>query len=82
MDKRTVVERGRETLQAYKAPWVDPVALEDDVRRDNGFWYVPVKPTQPLKRTFEFQDALAEAERELDEDQYLNVLFVPLAGED
>jgi hypothetical protein len=78
MDKQAVLERVRLNLKRHRMPNAELEVVEDGVRQDNGFWYVPVKPSTPLSRSFEFYDALAVAEDELDSEDKLNVLLVPV----
>jgi hypothetical protein len=52
----------------------DSVLQEDD-------WYRVVVTTPDDVRTYEFYDALAEAEADLQDEQGLNILLVPVAGE-
>ena len=59
-------------------PDADLEVVESGVRHDRDLWYVPIKATRPLVRTFELYDTLAEAEDELDEEENLTVLFVPI----
>ena len=78
MNKQAVVDRVRRNLKRHQLPNAELEVIEAGVRQDNGFWYVPVKPSAPLSRSFEFYDALAIAEDELDWEDHLNVLLVPV----
>jgi hypothetical protein len=47
------------------------------VRHEQEWWYVPVRPNvQPMRR-FEYYEALAGVERELQKSEHLTVLLVP-----
>jgi hypothetical protein len=54
MDKQTVIERVRRSLKRHPIPDAELEVVEAGIRQDNGFWYVPVKPSAPLPRSFEF----------------------------
>ena len=48
------------------------------MRSDQGWWYVPILPDkQPAKR-YEYYETLAEVENELQRDENLTILFVPV----
>ncbi len=52
--------------------------LPEGVRHEQDWWYVSVRPDfQPPKR-FEYYEALAEVEAELQKSENLTVLLVPL----
>ncbi len=52
--------------------------LEQGVRHDQDWWYVPIQPDkQPAKR-YEYYETLAEIENELQRDENMTVLFVPV----
>ena len=55
--------------------------LSQGVRQDREWWYVPVRPDiQPPKR-FEYYEALATIEQEVQEFDHLTVLLVPTLPE-
>jgi hypothetical protein len=55
--------------------------VDHGVRKEKNWWYVPVRPsTEPVKR-YEYYEALADAEGELEEKENLTVLLVPAAAD-
>ncbi len=51
------------------------------IRQDREWWYVPVRPNiQPPKR-FEYYEALANVEQEVQKFEHLTVLLVPTLPE-
>ena len=51
--------------------------LAQAVRREDDWWYVPVRSNSALPRTYEYYDILAEVEEEITETEHLEVLLVP-----
>ncbi len=52
--------------------------LEEEVRRERYAWYVPVLPSRQPEKIFAYYEVLAEVETQLDENEHLNVLFMPV----
>ncbi len=51
------------------------------IRQDREWWYVPIRPNiQPAKR-FEYYEALATVEQEVQKFEHLTVLLVPTVPE-
>ena len=57
-------------------------ALTQGVRHEQDWWYVPVRPSFEPPRRYEYYEALADAEGELEDTEHLTVLFLPTAPED
>jgi hypothetical protein len=51
--------------------------LPQGVRQDREWWYVPIRPNVRPAKTFEYYEALAEVENELQKFEHLTVLLVP-----
>ena len=75
MTKDEVLRTIREQIDAPGAIEI----LDEGVRSENEWWYVPVKRKSDLPKTYEYYDLLATLEERLDEEKNLNVLFVPTA---
>ena len=56
-------------------------ALTQGVRHEQDWWYVPVRPSVEPKRRYEYYEALAEVENDLEEAEHLTVLLLPTAPE-
>ncbi len=57
-------------------------ALAQGVRQEQDWWYVPVRPSFEPPRQYEYYEALADAEGELEDSEHLTVLFMPTAPEE
>ena len=56
--------------------------VPEDIWQEQDWWHVSIRPdVQPAKR-FEYYEALAEVEIELQKTENLTVLLVPLVPED
>jgi hypothetical protein len=49
--------------------------LERDVRKIDDWWRVPVRPSALPTRMFDYYEALADLENDLQENDQINVLF-------
>lgn len=76
-DEATVVRAVRGHLLTRHPCGVDLAVVEDGVRQIDGWWRVPVLPSKEPSSTFEYYDALAEVEGELQDVEHLDVLLVP-----
>ena len=56
-------------------------ALTQGVRHEQDWWYVPVRPSFEPPRQYEYYEALADAEGELEDTEHLTVLFLPTMPE-
>ena len=51
--------------------------VAEGVRQDQEWWYVPVRPSVQPPRRYEYYEALAGVEKELQKSERLTVLLVP-----
>ncbi len=56
-------------------------ALKQGARHEQDWWYVPVRLSFEPPRRYEYYEALADAEGELEDTEHLTVLFLPTAPE-
>ncbi len=54
-------------------------ALTQGVRQEQDWWYVPVRPSFEPPRRYEYYEALADGENDLEEAEHLTVLLLPTA---
>jgi hypothetical protein len=54
-----------------------PEFIENNIRKIDDWWRVPVRPSREPKHTFEYYDALARIKEEISEKTQLKVLLVP-----
>ena len=54
----------------------------DEVRQEDDWWYVVVRPDSDDVRVHQYAEKLAEIEEKLIEEQGLHVLLVPMIVED
>lgn len=81
MDEHSVAEAVRKYVKAYHPGGSTLEVLEQGVRKEEDWWQVPIQPdVEPVKR-YEYYEALAEIEGELEEKENLTVLLVPVAPE-
>ncbi len=55
--------------------------LARGIRHEQEWWYVPVRPNVQPARRYEYYEALAEVENELQKSEGITVLLVPTVAE-
>jgi hypothetical protein len=77
MTKERVVQLVSARLRPYHPGGVDLEVDEGRVRQQNGYWYVPIRPSAEPPRMFEYYEVLAEVEEALEEQDQLQIQLVP-----
>jgi hypothetical protein len=72
----------RRYLREHQPTNVRIELVEGEIRREQDWWYVPVRPAQGSPKTFEYYTLLSEIEGDLEEKEHLNVMLVPAAPEE
>jgi hypothetical protein len=75
--KERVVQLVRARLRPHHPGGVDLEVDESRVRLQNGYWYVPIRPSVEPPRMFEYYEVLAEVEEALEEVDRLQIQLVP-----
>ena len=74
--KEAVADKVREYLKECHPGGATLVVIESGVRQEEHWWYVPIRPSAWPDRMFEYYEALAEIEEQLEEREQLKVLLV------
>ncbi len=83
MTKKDVAQIVQRYLQAQEHPeGITSRVQEQGIHRQGGFWYVPFLPSAEPHNLYAYFEVLAEVETLLDENDHLDILFVPLIGEE
>jgi hypothetical protein len=75
-----IAEAVERRLKLHQSGAFDIRVMEDLIRQEDGWWYVPIRPDREDRKTFEYYEVLADVEGELEETEKLNVLLVPTAS--
>ena len=67
----------RKHLEGPRAPALKMSVLQDEIRLDGDWWYVPVRADEQPVRSSQYYTLLAELEEEIDEEEDQNILLVP-----
>lgn len=78
MSPSMLAEVVREYLRECHPGGVTLEVLDGGIRKIDYWWRVPVRPNVEPPHTFEYYDALAGVESELQEDRDLNIMLVPV----
>ncbi len=77
-DTANIFQTVQQLIQHYHPGGATLTVMEEGIKREEAWWYVPVQPnTEPPKR-YEYYEALAEVEQRLLTEQDLNVLLIPV----
>jgi hypothetical protein len=79
MEKQQVLRLIREYLDHHRSNGVTIEILERAVRHDGDWWYVPVRPSGQVPKTYRYYEELTDVETELKDKEHIDVLLVPAA---
>ncbi len=77
VSEQDVVEAVRKHLKGHQPGGATLEVVPQGVRRDREWWYVPVRPSKEPPKRFEYYEALANVETELQKTEHLTVLLIP-----
>lgn len=81
LTEQQVIDAVDKYLKDHHPGGADLKTLAHGIRHEQEWWYVPVRPSvQPSKR-YEYYEALAEVENEMQKSEGITVLLVPTALE-
>lgn len=75
LDKSQVAEKVQSYLVNKRPGGVFLEVVEEDIRKVDEWWRVPVRPSAWPARMFEYYEALAEVESDIQENERLNILL-------
>ncbi len=79
MDKLKIIQAVKRHLAERQLEGITISIIEQGVRNDQNWWYVPVRADREPRKTYEYYEALAEIEDDLKSKEKLDVLLVPAA---
>ena len=82
MSEREIVELVGRYLKDKHPGGADLEALPEGVRHEQDWWYVPVRPSVEPARRYEYYEALADAETDLETKENVTVLLLPISPEE
>jgi hypothetical protein len=82
MNEERVLQLVREQLELHHPGGITLDVVPDGLRRQDEYWYVPVRPSAQPPKTYEYYEVLAEVESTLEENEQLQVLLVPIIPEE
>ena len=80
-DKRSVAQAVRQYIQDRHPGSAVLEVVEQGIRKEEYWWYVPVRPSVEPEKRYEYYEALADVEEELAENEKLTVFLVPAGPE-
>ena len=82
MNEERLLQLVREQLKLHRPGGVTLEVVPEGLRRQDEYWYVPVRPSAQPPKTYEYYEVLAEVESALEENEQLQVLLVPIIPEE
>lgn len=79
MEKSEIIELVKRRLRALDLKGITIDVIEQGVRNDENWWYVPVHAEREPKKAHEYYEVLTEVEDDLKSKEKLDVLLVPSA---
>jgi len=80
-NKRSVAKAVRKYIKDRHPGGATLEVVEQDIRKEEYWWQVPVRPSIEPRKRYEYYEALADVEGEVEEKENLTVFLVPLAPE-
>jgi hypothetical protein len=82
MNEQQVLDLVRKQLTRHHPGGVTLDIGDGSVRRQDEYWYVPVRPSAQPPKMYEYYEALAEVEATLEENEGVQVFLVPTLPEE
>jgi hypothetical protein len=79
--EQTVAQTVRRYLQGYHPEGATLEVIEPAIRKEEHWWYVPVRPSAEPTKRYQYYEILADVEAELEESEQLKVLLAPIPAE-
>ena len=76
-NKQSVARKVRQYLKDCHPSGITLEVIDADVKRADSRWYVPIRTDKEPVKQYEFYEALADVEGELEDKENLTVLLVP-----
>jgi hypothetical protein len=78
LTQKDVVAMARKYLEPHQPRDYKLQVIEDEVKKDDDWWYVLVQPDREDIPSYDYYGRLAEAEISLKDAENVNVLLVPV----
>ena len=77
MNKQDIIKRVNHYIELHQTAEMTIEIVERHVRTDDGWWYIPVRPTTSDPITYTYFGVLTDIEGEIKANEHLDVLLVP-----
>lgn len=77
-NQHTVAQAVREHIDNHRINGITLEVVEPDIRREEHWWSVPVRLSAEPPKLSEYFEALADVEGDLEENEQLKVLLLPM----
>jgi len=77
-----IARKVRDRLKTYAPEQISLDVEAEGIHNENGYWYVPVRPSREPARRYAYYETLADIESELADQDNLKVLLVPAISEE
>ena len=77
MSKQDIIKRVNHYIELHQTAEMTIEIVERHVRTDDGWWYIPVRPTTSDPITYTYFGVLTDIEGKIKANEHLDVLPVP-----
>ena len=77
MTNQQILETVRRHVRERKVAGASLEVLDQPLKREGDWWYVPIRPTQEFPRDHEYYEELLRIEEEIKRDEQLDILLIP-----
>lgn len=78
--KKSVAKAVRKHIARYRPGGASLEVVDAGVRKKPYWWEVPIRPSREPKKLYQYYEALADIEDEVEEQEKVRVFLVPTNG--
>ena len=78
---KSVAEAVRKHIARHRPGGASLEVVDGGVRKKQYWWEVPIRPSKEPKKLYEYYEALADIEDEVEEQEHVRVFLVPMNGD-
>ena len=77
MSEEQIIKLVKKYLLNHQIPENPIEVLDEYVRKQGDWWYVPVKPNHRIPKTYQYYEELTNVEMDIKEHEQVDVMLVP-----
>lgn len=81
VDEQAVIDAVRRHIGERRPGGATLEIVTPGIRRDQDWWYVPIRPSIRPEKRYEYYETLADIEKEIEKTERITVLLIPAGAE-